>query len=38
MRRHENYAQFLLRVSQDFRAALPFGGELALVTRSGLDP
>jgi hypothetical protein len=30
MRRRESYAQFLLRVSQNFRAALPFSDELAL--------
>ena len=30
MHRRESYAQFLLRVSQNFRATLPFGDELAL--------
>ena len=30
MRRRESYAQFLLRVSQNFRATLPFSDELAL--------
>jgi hypothetical protein len=30
MRRRESYAQFLLRASKNFRAALPFSDELAL--------
>src|SRR6266436_1929191 len=31
MGRRENYAQFLLRVSQNFDAALPFSDELAII-------